>query len=113
MKSLNLFGVCWFFSSLEDRDLNMHRLTVMFKCKYALNLTPGQHSGSFAGKSWQGLHLPPTAVPTICQQPGSTHAHLLIEAKKMTEPLLLLGERLSLLQQKEAEAYRAEQVFFI
>lgn len=50
----------------------------------------------------QGFHTFLTAVPTTHQQPGSTYAHLSIEAKKMTESQLLLGERLflPLLQQK-------------
>lgn len=51
--------------------------------------------------SMSAIHTLLTAVPTTCQQAGSTHAHLLIEAKKMTESQLLLGERLfPLLQQK-------------
>lgn len=88
----------------------MHRLTVMLKFKYALNLTPGQCSVSFVGKSWKGLSpclqsKAFTPVSLLCQpsanNQGSTYVHLLIEAKKMTESQLILGERLfPLLQQK-------------
>lgn len=70
--------------------------------------------GATSMSAVQGFHTFLTAAPTICQQPGSTYAHLLIEAKKMTESQLLLGERIFLFfNKKEAEAYRAEQVFHI